>query len=69
MNPILYMPDINQLLLQLNSLIVYKNKDSLKTLVAYFLEHHQMLNVIELIFPYHKLNEECKGKDFSLSIM
>ena len=69
MNPILYMPEINHLLLQLNYLILYNNKKSLKTFVSYYLEYHQMLNIIELIFPYHKLNEECKGKDFSLSIM
>ena len=69
MNPILYISEINHLLLQLNYLILYNNKNSLGVFVSYCLEHHQMLNVIELIFPYHKLNEECKGKDFSLSIM
>ena len=61
------MPEINHLLLQLNYLILYNNKKSLKTFVNYYLEYHQMLNIIELIFPYHMLNEECKGKDFEVS--
>ena len=67
MNPFLYYPEINQLLIHLNSLIIYKNKKSLKELVAYCLEHHQMLNVIETIFPYNKFNKECKGNDFEIS--
>ena len=67
MNPILYIPEINHLLLQLNYLILYNNKKSLKTFVSYYLEYHQMLNIIELIFPYNKFNEECKGKDFEVS--
>ena len=67
MNPILYIPEINHSLLQLNYLILYNNKNSLGVFVSYCLEHHQMLNVIELIFPYNKLNEECKGKDFEVS--
>ena len=67
MNPILYMPEINQLLLKLNSLILDKNKNSFYNLVAYCLEHHEMLNVIELIFPYNKFNKEFNGKDFEVS--
>ena len=67
MNPILYISEINHLLLQLNYLILYNNKNTFGAFVSYCLEHHQMLNVIELIFPYHKLNEECKGKDFEVS--
>ena len=61
------MPEINHLLLQLNYLILYNNKNTFGAFVSYCLEHHQMLNVIELIFPYHMLNEECKGKDFEVS--
>ncbi len=42
MNPILYIPEINYLLLQLNYLILYNNKKYLKTVVSYCLEHHQI---------------------------
>ena len=51
MNPILYMPEINQLFLKLNSLILKKNKLALKEFVSFIFENHHFLNVIETIFP------------------
>ena len=67
MNPILYMPEINQLILKLNSLILKKNKLALKEFVSFIFENHHFLNVVETIFPYNKFNEECHGIDFEIA--
>ena len=67
MNKVLYMPEINQLIFKLNSLILNKNKSSLKEFVSFISEYHHFLNIIEIIFPYNKFNLECKEKDFEVA--
>ena len=67
MNPILYMPEINQLILKLNSLVLKKNKLALKEFVSFIFYNHNFLNAIEVIFPYNKFNEESHGKDFEIA--
>jgi len=67
MNPVLYMPEINNLLLQLNELVLYRDKKSLKNFFSWCKEYHNYINFIEFIFPYNKFIENCKGSDFDLA--
>ncbi len=43
MNPILYKPELDKLLMNLNSLILNKNKSALKNFVFFCQENHQFL--------------------------
>jgi hypothetical protein len=54
MNPILHMQDINQLLLNLNVLLLNKNKSSLKDFVLFCQEYHYFLNYIDKVFPFNQ---------------
>ena len=67
MNPVLHMPEINQLLLQLNGLVLNRNKLNLNKFFSFCKENHYYIKFIESIFPYNKFNEKCKGSDFDLA--
>ena len=67
MNPVLHMPEINQLLLQLNDLLLKRNKSSLKDFISFCRKNHNFINYIEIIFPYNKFNTDCKGSDFEIA--
>lgn len=67
LNPILYHPEINQLILKLNMLLLHKNKEALKEFVAFCKEYHYLLNCIITIFPFNQFNEKCGGTDFEMA--
>ena len=67
MNPVLYMPEINQLLLQLNGLVLNRDKSILKNFFLFCKEYHNYINYIEFIFPYNNFIEKCKDSDFDLA--
>jgi len=67
MNPILYMPEINQLINKLNNLVINRNKNSLKELFSFCNKYQCYIKFIEFIFPYNNFIEECKNSDFGLA--
>ena len=67
LNPILYHPEINQLILKFNMLLLNKNKYALKEFVAFCKEYHYFLNYIATIFPFNQFNEKCARTDFEIS--
>jgi len=67
MNPVLHMPEINQLLFQLNSLVLNRDKSTLKNFFSFCKEYHYYIIFIEFIFPYNKFIENCKNSDFELA--
>ena len=67
MNSNLYIPEINKLILKINSLLSNKNKKSFKKFISFCLKNHQFLKVTEIIFPYNKFNKECIGTYFDIA--
>ena len=67
LNSVLYIPEINQLILKLNNLLLKKNKSALKEFVAFCKEYHHFLNCVLTIFPFNQFNKECGGTDFEVA--
>ena len=66
MNNVLHIPDINELIYKLNSLLLNKSKNTLKSFILFLIENHHFLKVLETIFPFNKFNELYKDKDFEV---
>ena len=61
------MPDINELIFHLKSLLLNGNKKTLKKLVSFLQEKHHFLNFIEILFPFNRFNQKYKNKDFEVA--
>ena len=69
LNPVFYVPEINQLILKLEMLLLNKDKKALKDFVVFCKEYHYFIKYITIIFPFNLFNKECEKsekKDFEV---
>jgi hypothetical protein len=68
MTTIFYRNDINQLIYQLKTLIIKKNKDALQKFISFCYDHQHFIEYIGTIFPYNQFNKNCIGSDFKITV-